>query len=195
MITIKEGTRFYEGFKYIEPAIGRTRYKFWRTTKVPAFSPAWAKNGGPPPILRVIRGGLFCAAVPNLMLRKVGKRIPIRNDRSDFNGGVAAYFGDNKFGAGYFADRMENFNLRKAKQWAEETRSGVLIGHKFVWTQSGHVKSEGHVAILLPSGYVLQAVPYSGLNWNLTIEESQDVIHYQVMVHPRKWINYDGDEI
>lgn len=194
MITIKEGTKFYEGFRYIRPAIGRTDYKFWRTQKVPAYSPAWAMNGPPPPIERVIQDGLFCAAVPNLMLRKVGKRIPIRNDRTDFDGGVAAYFGDNMFGPGYFADEMEDFNLRKAKQWAEEARSGVLIGRRFTWTQSGQVASEGHVAILLPSGYVLQAVPYTGLNWNLTIEQSHDNTRFQVMVPPRKWINFEGKE-
>jgi hypothetical protein len=55
---------------------------------------------------------------------------------------------------------MEPFNLQKAKQWTADTRSGVLLGRKFVWTPTGQVASQGHVAILMPSGYVLQAAPF-----------------------------------
>lgn len=59
MISIKEGTRFYQGFKYIESAIGRTRYKFWRTASVPAFTPAWAKNGARPQYSRLFKAASF----------------------------------------------------------------------------------------------------------------------------------------
>jgi hypothetical protein len=89
---------------------------------------------------------------------------------------------------------MEPFDLQKAKQWAEETRSAVLIGRKFVWNSIEQVASEGHAAILLPSGYVVQAYPAKGLNWEHTIEESQDGGYYEVMVHPSNWIDYEGDE-
>jgi hypothetical protein len=52
----------------------------------------------------------------------------------------------------------------------------------------------------MPSGYVLQAAPFhtggSGrdTNWDYTIEDSHDGFYYEVMVHPRNWINYEGDE-
>ena len=56
------------------------------------------------------------------------------------------------------------------------------------------VASEGHLAILLPSGHVVQAYPAKGLNWEHSIEESQDGGCYEVMVHPSNWIDYEGDE-
>jgi predicted chitinase len=194
MLTAVEGTKFYEGLQYIKPAIGRTRYVFWQGGDVPARGPAWAINLPVPRIDEVISEGIFCAGVSNLFLRKVGKRVPIRNGFEQFDGGIAAYFGDNIYGPGYFEGYMEPFDLQKAKRWAEETRSGVLLGRKFVWNSISQVASEGHAAILLPSGYVLQAYPAKGLNWEHTIEESHDGGYYQVMVHPSNWIDYDGDE-
>lgn len=194
VLTIKEGTNLYEGFRYIEPAIGRTRYEYWKTNIVPTRGPTWAINQPVPPIEEVIAEGIFCAGVPNLFLRKVGKRVPIRDDYTQFDGGTATYFGDNLFGPGYFAGYMESFNLQTAKRWAEETRSGVLVGRRFVWTSGGQVASEGHVGIVLPSGYVLQAYPGAGLNWDVTIEDSHDGFYYEVMVHPENWIDYEGDE-
>ena len=70
----------------------------------------------------------------------------------------------------------------------------MLVGRRFVWTSNGQVASEGHVAIVLPSGFVLQAYPAAGLNWDVTIEDSHDGFYYQVMVHPENWIDYEGDE-
>ena len=194
MLTPVEGTKFYERLQYIKPAIGRTRYVFWQGGDVPARGPAWAINLPVPRIDEVISEGIFCAGVSNLFLRKVGKRVPIRNGFEQFDGGIAAYFGDNIYGPGYFEGYMEPFDLQKAKRWAEETRSGVLLGRKFVWNSISQVASEGHAAILLPSGYVLQAYPAKGLNWEHTIEESHDGGYYQVMVHPSNWIDYEGDE-
>ena len=66
-------------------------------------------------------------------------------------------------------------------------------GPPFVWTANGQVASEGHVAVVLPSGYVLQAFPAAGLNWDYTIEESHDGGYYEVMVAPWNWIDYEGE--
>ena len=132
MLTAVEGTKFYERLQYIKPSIGRTRYVFWQGGEVPARGPAWAINLPVPRIDEVISEGIFCACVSNLFLRKVGKRVPIRNGFEQFDGGIAAYFGDNIYGPGYFKGYMEAFDLQKVKRWAQETRSGVLLGRKFV---------------------------------------------------------------
>jgi hypothetical protein len=97
------------------------------------------------------------------------------------------------WGAGYYTGFDEAFNLAKAKKWARDTRSGVLIGRAY---QS--VFAQGHVAILLPSGFVLQSFDggggWPGLNWDFTIEQSHDGGFYTRMVHPANWIDYKGDE-
>ena len=199
MLTAVEGTRFYRGLQYFRPAIYNTRYVFWHGGTVPDGPPAYAFNMQPPSIWKVQQQGIFCAGIPNLFLRAVGKRVPTRGNPL-FDGGVAAYFGDNRFGPGYFEGFMEPFDLNEAKKWAADTRSGVLIGRRFVWTATGQVASQGHAAILMPSGFVLQAAPFhqpaSGrdTNWDYRIDQSHDDILYQVMVHPRNWINYEGDE-
>jgi len=93
--------------------------------------------------------------------------------RSDphYDGGVAAYAGG-IFGPGYFEGYSEKFDLEKAKRWARETRCGVLLLRPY-WNAS--LSGQGHVAILLPSGYVLQSFPHMhgpDLNWDYTIEQS-----------------------
>jgi hypothetical protein len=134
--------------------------------------------------------GIFCAGVPNLFLRGVGKRVPTRGNPY-YDGGVAAYFWSPLYGNGYFTGYDEPFNLAKAKRWAQETRSGVLIGREY---RGEALLDQGHVAILLPSGYVLQSNVGDGLNWKWTIEESHAGGFYTRMVHPTNWIDYEGDE-
>ena len=190
MITAREGTRFYRALQYIKPAIGRTAYRWWTSGIVPDGSPAYAINAPPPHIDTVIRNGMFCAAVPNLMLRVVGKRIPTRGNHL-YDGGIAAYWHTHAWGLGdgYFRGYERRFHLPTAKKWAEDTRSGVLIGRSY-----RNVSDQGHAAILLPSGYVLQCDTAQGLNWANTIEADHAGWYYEWMVAPWNWINYDGDE-
>ena len=108
--------------------------------------------------------------------------------------GVVAAYAGGAFGPGYFEGYSEPFNLEKAKKWAQETRCGVLLLRPY-WNAS--LSGQGHVAILLPSGYVLQSfVNISGpdLNWDFTIEESNAGDYYKAMVHPENWSEYEGDE-
>jgi hypothetical protein len=106
---------------------------------------------------------------------------------------VAAYAGGH-YGPGYFEGYSEPFDLRKAKSWARESRCGVLLLRPY-WNAS--LSGQGHVAILLPSGYVLQSfVNINGpdLNWDFTIEQSNEGGYYKAMVHPKDWSEYEGDE-
>jgi hypothetical protein len=195
MLTVSKDTRFYKFVRYIEPAVGKAPYWIWQGGDVPDGPGAYAFNGPVPDISVVIQRGLFCAAVPNLALRCVGKRIPFRPGFSDprYDGGIAAYF-TSMYGHGYFSDYDVPFNLATAKKWTRETRSAVLLGRGYWGEQLGN---QGHAAILLPSGYVLQSSLVPGLNWDSHIDSPLERGSWErggVMVHPENWIEYDGDE-
>ncbi len=133
-----------------------------------------------------------CAGTTNLFFRAMRKRVPTKGNPL-YDGGVAAYAGG-VYGPGYFEGYSEPFNLEKAKSWARETRCGVLLLRPY-WNAS--LSGQGHVAILLPSGYVLQSfVNMNGpdLNWDYTIEQSNAGGYYKAMVHPENWSEYEGDE-
>jgi hypothetical protein len=196
VLTAKEGTNFYKALRYIEPAIGLTSYKWWHSGIIPDGPPSYAKNAPAPDIDIIIHNGIFCAGVANVMLRRVGKRVPfaLSHGPGAYDGGTGAYWGGS-WGKGYFDGYAERFNLEKAKGWAREDRSGVLIGRGY--KNAKH--DQGHVAILLPSGYVLQSIPmgpgsHAGLNWGWTIEQSHDGGYYEYMVRSNDWIDYEGDE-
>lgn len=194
ILTVSENTRLYKFIRYLEPAIGRTPYWTWQDGIIPDGPGAYAVNKRVPEISVVISGGMFCAAVPNLALRCDGKRIPFRPNFPDlrYDGGIAAYF-YGVYGAGYFTGYDEPFDLARAKNWARETRSGVLLGRGY-WGKA--LWQQGHVAILLPSGYVLQSTPAGGLNWNNHIDSEWQGWEYNngVMVHPSNWIEYEQED-
>jgi len=89
------------------------------------------------------------------------------------------------------------FDLAKAKKWARETGSGVLLGRTY---RNNSLAGQGHVAVLLPDGKVLQSFQFGaggepGLNTDYTVEESHAGGYYEVMVHPSAWINHDKGQI
>ena len=137
-----------------------------------------------------------CAAVPNLALRCDGKRIPFRPSFPDrrFDGGIAAYFYGSAFGAGYFTGYDEPFRLARAKRWAKETRSGVLLGKGYDGPQ---LSQQGHTGILLPSGFILQSRPVEGLTWDSHIDDKRERDYWSdggVMLHPSQWFEYDQED-
>ncbi len=189
MLYVSEKTRLYKFIRYIEPAIGRAPYWILRNGDVPDGPGAYAYNGPVPDISVVQREGLFCAAVPNLALRRDGKRVPTKGDPR-YDGGIAAYF-TGVYGPGYFSAYDVPFDLATAKRWARETRSGVLLGMGY-WGPS--LGNQGHTGILLPSGYVLQSSPVVGLNWDSHIDyEWRYWANGGTMTHPANWLEYDGD--
>jgi hypothetical protein len=189
MITAREGTRFYDALTYIIPAIGHCPYWVWESGIIPDGPGAYATSARAPSIEFVKFRPMFCAGLTNLMLRRVGKRVPTKGD-PNYDGGIAAYW-QGVYGPGYFTGYDEPFDLEKAKRWARDTRSGVLVGRGY---SGPALAQQGHVAVLLPSGYVLQSNYGDGLNWSYTIEQSHAGYYYTRMAHPANWINYDGDE-
>lgn len=190
ILTAKEGTNFRKGLDYIRPIIGRRDYWVWSDGDVPSGEGMYAVNEELPPVDQI--SGINCAGATNLFFRAMRKRIPTRGNPL-FDGGVAAYAGG-AFGPGYFEGYSEPFDLEKAKRWARETRCGVLLLRPY-WNAT--LSGQGHVAILLPSGYVLQSYPHINgpdLNWDYTIEQSNAGGYYQAMVHPEKWSEYSDPE-
>jgi predicted chitinase len=190
ILTAVEGTNFYKGLDYIRPIIGHREYWVWTGGTVPSGEGMYAANEPLPPVAQI--GRINCAGVTNLFFRAMRKRVPTRGN-PNYDGGVAAYAGG-VFGPGYFEGYSEPFDLETAKGWARETRCGVLLLRPY-WNAS--LSGQGHVAILLPSGYVLQSfVNMHGpdLNWDYTIEQSNAGGYYTAMVHPSNWSEYEGDE-
>jgi predicted chitinase len=190
ILTAKEGTNFRKGLDYILPIIGLREYWVWSGGTVPSGEGMYAVNEPLSPVAQI--GRINCAGTTNLFFRAMRKRIPTRGNPL-YDGGVAAYAGG-FYGPGYFEGYSEPFNLVKAKRWARETRCGVLLLRPY-WNAS--LAGQGHVAILLPSGYVLQSFPNmngSDLNWDYTIEQSHAGGYYKAMVHPENWSEYKGDE-
>ncbi len=200
MLTVRAGTKSRRFIDYILPAIGRMGYYVWPGGTVPAEYGAYAKNAPVPPVRELIGREIFCAAVGTLALRLDGKRVPIAQYQSElYDGGVAAYFGSPalpQIGAGYFAGYTEPFDYVKALRWARETRELVLLGRKY---EGEHVSRQGHVALLLPSGYVLQSNYGDGLNWDYTLAQSNggtnNFGYYRIMAAPWNWLEYEGDYV
>ena len=142
MLLVSEDTRFYKPLRYLIPAIGRSDYWIWRSGGIPDGPGAWAKNAPAPDIDLVKRNPMFCAAVPNLLLRKAGKLVPTKGDER-YDGGIAAYFSGSTVPA-YFSGYDAPFNVRRAKRWARRSRSGVLLG-------SGYWGAELHHRAMLAS--------------------------------------------
>lgn len=172
-----------EAREYIDKIIG-TRYTWWKSGPVPDRGPAWARNGVPPSPAEVRKEGCFCAGVPTLARRAVGLPVPTLGNQL-YDGGICAYFGSANDAAavfprrGYFDvhDRARPFDLQEAKR-----RPWTLIGRKF-----RDAYDQGHAAIVLPGGKVLQSYPAARVNDEVTLERSHAGGYYEVMVFPKDW--------
>ena len=196
---VVDGTKFAAGYKYIMQLNNRMKYWVWASGDVPDGEGAYAADRALPPAGELEGKRIFCAGVPNIIRRAAGKRVPTRGN-ARYNGGIAAYFYTSAFGGlgpGFFSGVDVPFNLATAKKWARETGSGVLVGRTY---RNNSLAGQGHVAVLLPDGKVLQSFQFGaggepGLNTDYTIEESHAGGYYEVMVHPSAWINHDKGQI
>ena len=172
-----------EAKAYLDEIIG-TRYEWWKSGPVPDRGPAWAKNGPPPTPAEVRREGCFCAGVPTLARRAVGLPVPTKGDER-YDGGICAYFGSAPSAdpifprQGYFEahGRTRRFDLEGAK------RPWTLIGRRF-----RDAYDQGHVAIVLPNGKILQSYAAGGVTDDVSLERSHAGDYYEVMVFAEDWL-------
>ena len=196
---VVDGTKFAMGYKYVMKLNNHMKYWVWASGDVPDGEGAFAADRPLPPAEQLKGNRIFCAGVPNIFRRAAGKCVPTRGN-ARYNGGLAAYFYTSAFGGlgpGFFSGVDVPFHLATAKKWARETGSGVLLGRCY---RNNSLAGQGHVAILLPDGKVLQSFQFGvdgepGLNTDFTVEESHAGGYYEVMIHPRAWINHDKGQI
>jgi hypothetical protein len=126
---------------------------------------------------------IFCAGVPNLMLRFVGKRVPTFGNPY-YDGGMVAYWS-------YFEGYHESFNLhavRRGDLLLRQFRNGEDQGHGYVSL------GDGADALLLQS-YWSHGDGLPGLNKQITVSIYHAGYYYERIVRVNNWINYRGDEV
>ena len=177
---------------YVELLVG-TDYGWWTGGKIPAGAPAWAADGPPPPLAAVRGSSCFCAGLPNLMLRALGRPVPCEQGAPDpvgghWCGGTGAY-GLN------FSAAATPFSMEHAADYER----GTLLGKRY-----HSVSNQGHVAVLLGSGpdaRLLQSYANSGpkgadpthpgVNSNLTLAECNarlEFCRFDYAVAPGDWL-------
>jgi hypothetical protein len=185
-------TNFDKGIEYLLPAVGKARYWFWppNLVEVPSGPGAYAINQEVPDIDVVIKGGLFCQAVVNLIRRANRKIVPTMGDNR-FDGGTWA-------NQNFFSAFSEPFS-----RWAVYPR-GTMVGRNFVWAGppgASAVRDQGHVAVLMDEQNlaeqkdprILHSHPHpavDGLNFT-RLGASHGVGYYHYAVRPENWINHD----
>lgn len=199
MITVAKNTRAYAGTVFFEGLVYRVSYWLWRSGIIPDEIGAYADNEDRPnrDHLRhlMLRGGIFCQGVPNVYLRLAGLEVPYRagmKGEKAWDGSISAAW-DGAFGQGYYHDEQVDYDPERAIAWAREERSPTLVGCGY---HGAAPDQQGHTELILPSGYALQSTLGEGLNWShRAVNERQYWnSHNAKMVHPKKWIELEGEE-
>jgi hypothetical protein len=131
-------------------------YSFWHGGALGEGPPAWASDAPAPSAHHVVERGVFCAGVPNLMLRYVKKPIP---KNPPYNGGTGAY------GKDY---TLHPFSLAAV-------RRGDAVFRPYA-----NEEDQGHIAIALGGAddKILQSFAYNasttrpGCNSDYTLRQS-----------------------
>jgi cell wall-associated NlpC family hydrolase len=152
---------------YGESVIGAP-YGWWKGGPLPKKAPMWTANGPPPDAADVRKQGTNCAGLTNLMLRYIGKPVP--RVKGFGRGGTEAY-------AKYYESVAEKFDVE------QKYPAGTLIGRKY-----RGVNDQGHVAVILADGHVLQSIPKEGVNKTYTVKQSDGRGYYEYAVLPEHWL-------
>lgn len=179
-------TNFDRGVRYLEPAIGKTRYWYWPPSLgiVPDGPGAFAVNRVAPDIQTVIQGGVFCAGVINL-IRRVNRKIVATNGDPRYDGGTYAI-------QRFWGEFAEPFS-----RWEVYPR-GTLIGRYFRWDGAA-VGDQGHVGVLLgeqnlaeqKDPLILHSHPAVGGLARTRLGASHAGFYYHYIVRPEDWINHE----
>lgn len=174
-----------------------TPYGWWTGGPIPLGAPAWVGhwNGttGPvPPTAEVRSKSCFCAGLPNLMLRVVGRPVPCERCPAGktvgavhWCGGTGAY-GRNYSGAEPFSRNVS---------WPR----GTLLGRRYA-----SVSDQGHVAVVLEpglNGRILQSysickvepcpIVTPGVVANFTLRQALELLpfcDFEYAVRPEHWL-------
>lgn len=150
-----------------------TRYGWWFSGPIPKGAPMWAAAGPAPAPATVLAQSANCSGLMNLLLRSVGKSAPGA-------GGTGAY-------GSVYANVAHRFDHTRTSYPA-----GTLIGRYY-----RDVYDQGHVAVVLPNGHVLQSYANAfggtdpGVNARWTVAESDAGYFYEYYVLPRDWLGAD----
>lgn len=157
------------------------KYTWWYSGPLTEGAPSWSANTPPPDPSEVIADGLFCAAVPNLMLRFLDLTIPYRPSypSEDWDGGVLAYWE-------YYYDVSEWFNPNA------DYADGTLLIKQYI---EGF--TQGHVAVVY-QGYTIESIDsgggWPGLIWRDTVSQSNAWAGYDLAVRPENWLGVTTEE-
>eukprot|EP01012_Entosiphon_sulcatum_P050637 TRINITY_DN6952_c0_g1_i1.p1 TRINITY_DN6952_c0_g1~~TRINITY_DN6952_c0_g1_i1.p1 ORF type:complete len:191 (+),score=24.17 TRINITY_DN6952_c0_g1_i1:48-620(+) len=169
-------TKVETAVQYGTSMIG-TRYGWWTGGTIPTGAPAWAQNGSPPNVTAVKNQSCFCAGLANLMLRKIGRTVPVTS--SALAGGTLAY-------GKYYASKAQKFNLT-----ANYPR-GTLLGRYY-----RSVSDQGHVAVVVSpgrNGVILQSSASAylatspGINNKTTLYKANTGNYFEYAVLPGSWL-------
>jgi hypothetical protein len=121
-----------KGLQYAEKLVG---IKYQVSTKAPTKDscPFWNRDGPPPTIEEIKKGGLACVGVTNLIRRHLSLKIPIERGKwkDIFPGGSGAWFH-------YFEEKKRLQKINYSKTYPK----GTLL------LQNWNPKDMGHVAIV-----------------------------------------------
>ncbi len=152
---------------YGESVIGAP-YVWWKGGPLPKQAPMWTADGPPPEAAVVRKEGTNCAGLTNLMLRAIGKKVP--SVEGFGQGGTGTY-------AKYYEAVAQKFDID------QKYPSGTLVGRRY-----RGVNNQGHVAVVLANGHVLQSIPDEGVNKTYTLKQSHGKGYYEYAVLPEDWL-------
>lgn len=154
-------------------------YVWWYSGGLYEGPPAWSENAAAPDPAAVQQGGLFCAAVGNLMRRVVGWEVPYRPSlsspyREEFDGGTLAWWE-------YFYGQSEWFDVNRSYP------DGTCFLKQYI-----EGASQGHWATCY-QGYIIDSTDATGngqpgLQWEKTVAESNSWIGYDIAIMPEVWM-------
>lgn len=168
----KQNDAVTRAITYGESVIGAP-YVWWKGGPLPKKAPMWTENGPPPDAAVVRKEGTNCAGLTNLMLRSIGQKVP--HVKGYGHGGTGTY-------AEYYKKAAKKFDVD------HKYPAGTLIGRHYE-----NVNNQGHVAVILADGHVLQSIPKEGVNKTYTIKQSHGKGYYEYAVMPEDWLGEGGN--
>lgn len=208
MKEVTRASQAYPGVLFFEALISRPGlilYWLWKFGIIPAGWGAYATNE-PITVGDLVRmleeHGLFCMAVPTIIRRFAGLEVPRRpglevdEKEPEWDGSISASFTGRAFGRGYFSEWERGFDrgdVARLLDIVRDTGEPILMGKGY---DGPAIEEQGHTAVLLPSGYLLQSAFGEGLHWARTLRD--EAVYWAdggVWVPGNRWCDTDRGRI